>query len=51
MSGFCVATEDGDHIVLGLEQYGLAETAEQVGGRTLILMDDPNFLQTVREGA
>jgi hypothetical protein len=39
----------GDHIVLGLERFGLRETASKVGGRHL--MDDPNFLTTVAKAA
>jgi hypothetical protein len=30
------SAEVGDHIVLGLRQYGLADTAAQVGVRTLL---------------
>jgi hypothetical protein len=52
-SGACVAPEagraiasggSGDHIVLGLSEYGLESTAAKVGGRTL--MNDPNFRET-----
>jgi hypothetical protein len=36
----------GDHIVLGLEEYGLADTAAQVGGRTL--MKDMEWQSTLQ---
>jgi RHS repeat-associated protein len=37
--------DDSDHIVLGLDSYGLEHTAARVGGRTL--MSDPNFRSTI----
>lgn len=35
------SNEAGDHIVIGLRNYGLEKTAAQVGGRTLL--SDPNW--------
>lgn len=40
------AAADGDHIVLGLEAFGLERTAAQVGGRTL--MNDVNWQATLQ---
>ncbi|GAA5532640.1 polymorphic toxin-type HINT domain-containing protein [Deinococcus aluminii] len=37
-----------DHIVLGLDKWGLSHTAEAVGGRTL--MSDPNWRETLIKG-
>lgn len=41
--------KNGDHIVLGLENQGLRETAAELGGRHL--MDDVHFMETVVNGA
>jgi len=35
-----------EHIVLGLRDYGLRETAAKVGGRHLL--DDPNWMETLK---
>jgi hypothetical protein len=39
--------EVGDHIVLGLDNYGLEETAAKVGGRTLLA--DPEWQTTLQQ--
>lgn len=39
-----VGAQAGDHIVLGLANQGLEETAAQVGGRTLL--NDPQWMST-----
>jgi len=36
----------GDHIVLGLRDYGLEDTAAKVGGRTLL--NDPDWMATLQ---
>jgi hypothetical protein len=38
----------GDHIVLGLRNYGLEQTAAKVGGRTLL--NDPDWMATLQKG-
>jgi hypothetical protein len=43
-----VSAQAGDHIVLGLANQGLEETAAQVGGRTLL--NDPQWMSTLQEG-
>lgn len=49
MPRFVIATEAasgaGDHIVLGLRDHGLEETAAKVGGRTLL--SDPEWQSTL----
>jgi hypothetical protein len=42
------AGASGDHIVLGLRDYGLEETAAKVGGRTLL--NDPDWMATLQRG-
>jgi RHS repeat-associated protein len=44
--GSMAADSLGDHIVLGLDEFGLKQTASQVGGRTL--MGDSNWRTTLQ---
>jgi hypothetical protein len=41
------AADAGDHIVLGLRDYGLEQTAAKVGGRTLL--NDPEWQNTLQQ--
>jgi len=47
-AGGGAAAAGGDHIVLGLSNFGLEDTAAQVGGRTLL--SDPAWQTTLQAG-
>jgi hypothetical protein len=47
MARWGMAAASGEHIVLGLRNFGLEATAAQVGGRTLL--KDPNWMTTLRD--